>query len=330
MARDETAGLIVIGNEILSGKVVDTNSAFLAQQLRSLGVTLRRMVVIPDEVDVIAAEVRAMRADGRRALHLGRRRPDARRRDHRRHGARPRPRGRPPPVARAHAARVLRRRASTTRISSWPRWSRAPSSSTTATSASRPSGSRTSTSCPGIPEIFREKVLALRPRFTSDPFHLRVVYTREMESAIAGASQSHAGAVSRAVARLVSEAERPRVPGADHARVEGSAVRRARPRGVAHHDATERGGADGMTRTNTEEVSYAADGDRVGVGGARCSERSATRYARAQDERAARGARSGGFAGMGDGGGRDEPRSTCRRRCSMRWAAGWSACWRGA
>src|SRR4029453_5715737 len=61
MARDQTAGLIVIGNEILSGKVVDTNSAFLAQQLRGVGVTLRRMVVIPDEVEVIAAEVRAMR-----------------------------------------------------------------------------------------------------------------------------------------------------------------------------------------------------------------------------------------------------------------------------
>ena len=46
MASDRTAALIVIGNEILSGKVVDTNSAFLAQQLRALGVTLRRIVVI--------------------------------------------------------------------------------------------------------------------------------------------------------------------------------------------------------------------------------------------------------------------------------------------
>src|SRR5260221_7708634 len=60
MARDETAGLIVIGNEILSGKGGDTNSAFLAQQLRALGVSLRRIAVVPDEIDVIAAEVRAM------------------------------------------------------------------------------------------------------------------------------------------------------------------------------------------------------------------------------------------------------------------------------
>jgi molybdopterin-biosynthesis enzyme MoeA-like protein len=38
---------------------------------------------------------------------------------------------------------------------------------------------------PGIPEIFREKFLALRERFAADPFHLRIVYTREMESVIA-------------------------------------------------------------------------------------------------------------------------------------------------
>jgi len=58
MARDRTAALIVIGNEILSGKVVDTNSSFLAGELRGLGVSLRRIVVIPDEIDVIADTVR--------------------------------------------------------------------------------------------------------------------------------------------------------------------------------------------------------------------------------------------------------------------------------
>ena len=35
-----SAGLLVIGNEILSGKIVDTNSPFLAAQLRELGVDL--------------------------------------------------------------------------------------------------------------------------------------------------------------------------------------------------------------------------------------------------------------------------------------------------
>jgi molybdenum cofactor synthesis domain-containing protein len=49
-----TAAMVVIGNEILSGKVTDTNSAFLARQLRSVGVSLERIIVIPDDVDTIA------------------------------------------------------------------------------------------------------------------------------------------------------------------------------------------------------------------------------------------------------------------------------------
>ena len=53
-----SAGLLVIGNEILSGKIVDTNSPFLASQLRELGVDLERIVVIPDEIDTIAEETR--------------------------------------------------------------------------------------------------------------------------------------------------------------------------------------------------------------------------------------------------------------------------------
>jgi molybdenum cofactor synthesis domain-containing protein len=55
---DQSAGAVVIGNEILSGKVVDTNSPYLATELRALGVTLRRIAVVPDELPLIAAEVR--------------------------------------------------------------------------------------------------------------------------------------------------------------------------------------------------------------------------------------------------------------------------------
>ena len=57
MAR--TAGILLIGNEILSGKVVDANASYLCRELRALGVSVRRISVIPDEVDLIAAEVRA-------------------------------------------------------------------------------------------------------------------------------------------------------------------------------------------------------------------------------------------------------------------------------
>jgi len=53
----KTAGIIVIGNEILSGKVVDTNSPYMCQELRSLGVDVRRIVVVPDAIEVIASDV---------------------------------------------------------------------------------------------------------------------------------------------------------------------------------------------------------------------------------------------------------------------------------
>jgi len=52
-----TAGILVIGNEILSGKVVDTNSPYLCQELHTLGVDVQRICVVPDEIDVIARDV---------------------------------------------------------------------------------------------------------------------------------------------------------------------------------------------------------------------------------------------------------------------------------
>jgi FAD synthetase len=53
----KTAGIIIIGNEILSGKVHDSNSFFLVTELRDLGVTVMRISVIPDDVDTIGREV---------------------------------------------------------------------------------------------------------------------------------------------------------------------------------------------------------------------------------------------------------------------------------
>ena len=52
-----TAGIAIIGDEILSGKFVEENAAFLIGELRTLGVELRRIVVIPDELEDIAATV---------------------------------------------------------------------------------------------------------------------------------------------------------------------------------------------------------------------------------------------------------------------------------
>ena len=50
----------MIGNEILSGKVFDTNSPYLCRELRALGVDVERIVTIPDAIDVIADHVRIM------------------------------------------------------------------------------------------------------------------------------------------------------------------------------------------------------------------------------------------------------------------------------
>jgi FAD synthetase len=53
-----TAGVLIIGNEVLSGKVEDKNTPYLLQELRKQGVDVRRVHVIPDVVDLIADEIR--------------------------------------------------------------------------------------------------------------------------------------------------------------------------------------------------------------------------------------------------------------------------------
>src|SRR5882724_10567014 len=55
----KTAGIVLVGNEILSGKIEDANALYLCRELRRLGVDVRKIAVIPDEVEVIAAEVAA-------------------------------------------------------------------------------------------------------------------------------------------------------------------------------------------------------------------------------------------------------------------------------
>jgi molybdenum cofactor synthesis domain-containing protein len=54
----KTAGIIIIGDEILTGKVQDYNSFFMAQELWSHGIQLCRILIIPDIIDEIAREVR--------------------------------------------------------------------------------------------------------------------------------------------------------------------------------------------------------------------------------------------------------------------------------
>lgn len=52
-----TAGIIIIGDEILKGQTQDTNTFFMTKHLHSYGVKVKRVSVIPDDVETIAKEV---------------------------------------------------------------------------------------------------------------------------------------------------------------------------------------------------------------------------------------------------------------------------------
>jgi len=57
-----TASVLIIGNEILSGRTQDANLAYIAQGLAQAGVVLREARVIPDVPDTIVATVNELRA----------------------------------------------------------------------------------------------------------------------------------------------------------------------------------------------------------------------------------------------------------------------------
>lgn len=54
-----TARAIIVGNEILTGKIADQNLSVLARTLRAVGVRLVSAATIPDDLRVIAREVRS-------------------------------------------------------------------------------------------------------------------------------------------------------------------------------------------------------------------------------------------------------------------------------
>jgi molybdenum cofactor synthesis domain-containing protein len=54
-----TASILTIGNELVSGDVPNTNAAWLARRLAPLGVNVRLAAALPDEIDTVAAFVRA-------------------------------------------------------------------------------------------------------------------------------------------------------------------------------------------------------------------------------------------------------------------------------
>ncbi|WP_298421370.1 molybdopterin-binding protein [Rhodoblastus sp.] len=60
--RRVTAALLVIGDEILSGRTRDTNSHYIAHYLLQIGIETREIRVVPDVEDEIVAALNALRA----------------------------------------------------------------------------------------------------------------------------------------------------------------------------------------------------------------------------------------------------------------------------
>ncbi len=57
-----TAALLVIGDEILSGRTKDKNIGYVAEYLTNIGIDLREVRVVPDEEPEIVAALNALRA----------------------------------------------------------------------------------------------------------------------------------------------------------------------------------------------------------------------------------------------------------------------------
>ena len=181
---DRTAGIVVIGNEILSGKVVDTNSPFLTRELRSLGVTVRRILTVPDELDEIAVAVAEFQARYDLVFTSGGVGPTHD--DVTMEG-----------VARGLNRKVIRHPAIEGRIREY---FKEKANEARLKMAEVPEGAELivdgrlgfpTIKCeniyilPGIPEILEQKFQAIRDRFAASPYFLRVIYTKDGEGTIA-------------------------------------------------------------------------------------------------------------------------------------------------
>ena len=61
-AKPVTAAMLIIGNEVLSGRTQDKNLAFVASALGEIGVDMREVRIVQDEMDDVVAAVNALRA----------------------------------------------------------------------------------------------------------------------------------------------------------------------------------------------------------------------------------------------------------------------------
>ncbi len=61
--KGKNATIISVGNEILSGDVVDTNSTWLAKRLSTQGVAVEKIMVVGDDVEAISEVIKSCHSD---------------------------------------------------------------------------------------------------------------------------------------------------------------------------------------------------------------------------------------------------------------------------
>lgn len=175
-----TAAILVIGDEILSGKTVEKNAQFLIGELRELGVALRRIVVVPDDVEIVAAATRELSANFDHVFTSGGIGPThddvtiqgiARAFD-------------APVVRHPELERIIRNYFPDVVDDSHLRMANVPAGTDLLSSTEMKwpvPACRNVYILPGVPEHFRRKFLAIRERFRVEPFYLHVIFTLEDE-----------------------------------------------------------------------------------------------------------------------------------------------------
>jgi FAD synthetase len=185
--RAPTAAIIVIGDEVLSGKVEEQNARFLVRELRKLGVAVRRIEVVPDVPVEISASVSAASATYDLVFTTGGIGPTH---DDVTIAA----------IAAAFAVPVVRDPAMAATIRAYSgesfferdlRMADVPAGADliygngTARSRWPVVAFRNVYVLPGVPSILQRKFAMIRDRFTAPPFFSRAIYSREGEGAIA-------------------------------------------------------------------------------------------------------------------------------------------------
>jgi molybdenum cofactor synthesis domain-containing protein len=182
-----TAAIIVIGDEVLSGKVEEQNARFLVRELRNLGVAVRRIEVIPDVPEIIVASVRSASASFDHVFTSG--------------GIGPTHDDVTiPALAAAFGVSVVRNQQLADMIRAVTvhafhernlRMADVPEGATLLRGPGSSEGCwpvlaiRNVYVLPGVPSILQRKFGMIRDRFRTSPFFSKAVYSREGEGAIA-------------------------------------------------------------------------------------------------------------------------------------------------